>query len=215
MRRFVKQLVWMSVASVVAFIILLISIVRTTQAASDSGKVIGVTKETVKPTTMISVTPDPAPMPIVLDPKESEYYLPYPGILPDHVLYWLKMVRDRIRLWSTWNTVKKAELLLLYADKRINAAKFLIEGNKTSLGVSTASKAETYLGEVLKQVDKAAKSGNNMSEFLRRLDTAVEKHEELLVALKVRIDPGAMPVWEKTIDYVKGVKGEVNKRLGK
>ena len=40
-----------------------------------------------------SVLPTPTP--------EINYYLSYPGILPDHSLYLLKMVRDRLVLLST------------------------------------------------------------------------------------------------------------------
>src|SRR3989337_1880549 len=69
-----------------------------------------------------------------------DYYLPYPGLLPDHPLYWLKMVRDRVRLWLAFNQVKKAELLLLYADKRLGASKAVAEGNKVALATPRASK---------------------------------------------------------------------------
>ncbi len=71
-----------------------------------------------------------------------DYFLAYPGMLPDHPLYFLKMARDRVWLWLTPDPLKKAELLLLFADKRLGAGKALIEGNKIKLGVTTVTKAE-------------------------------------------------------------------------
>src|SRR3989304_6415715 len=47
------------------------------------------------------------------------YQLPYPGILPDHPLYTLKAVRDRIQVFLTRDNLKKAEIYLLYSDKRL------------------------------------------------------------------------------------------------
>ena len=42
--------------------------------------------------------------------ESVNYQLPYPGrILPDHPLYFLKMIRDRIWLFFTTNSLKKAE----------------------------------------------------------------------------------------------------------
>src|SRR5690606_8329732 len=55
----------------------------------------------------------------------SDYYLPYPGILPDHMLYPLKMIRDKMRLLLANNLSTKTSLQLLYANKRIGAAEVL------------------------------------------------------------------------------------------
>ena len=39
---------------------------------------------------------------------QIEYYLPYPGVLPDSPLYKLKMVRDRVKLWITRDATRNA-----------------------------------------------------------------------------------------------------------
>ena len=69
-----------------------------------------------------------------------EYYLPYPGILPDSPLYKIKAIRDRVQLVLTFDEVQKAERELLYADKRVGAAWALADGGKADLAVSTATK---------------------------------------------------------------------------
>lgn len=108
--------------------------------------------------------------------QSVDYYLPYPGILPDHPLYWLKMVRDRIGLITVTGKTAKAEKLLLYADKRLGAAWALIDGNKLPLGVSTLTKAEKYL-------EQAVQLRDNFPDK-NKLDKAVKKHLEVLAILK-------------------------------
>lgn len=88
---------------------------------------------------------------LVEEQKEVDYFLAYPGVLPDHFLYPIKMIRDRIWLWLTMDPLKKAELLLLFADKRLGAGKVLVEGNKVDLGITTFSKAEKYLQRAANQ----------------------------------------------------------------
>jgi len=113
----------------------------------------------------------------------NDYFLAYPGLLPDHPLYFLKMVRDRIWLWLTNNSLKKAELLLLFADKRLGAAKALIEGNKVELGVSTMTKGEKYLERAIAQGKMAAEKGEDAQAFLAKLSQATLKHQEVLTEL--------------------------------
>lgn len=84
----------------------------------------------------------------------GEYFLPYPGLLPDHFLYPVKMVRDRIQLSLASQPEKKFELYLLYANKRIGAAKVLVFGNKQELGIDTAVKAQGYLSKALEAAQR-------------------------------------------------------------
>lgn len=116
--------------------------------------------------------------------KEVDYYLPYPGILPDHPLYWLKMIRDRVQLLLTTEPLVKAKKLLLYADKRLGAGWALIEGNKVDLGITTLTKAEKYLERA---VIAAEKLGDNDEErrFKEKLEKAEMKHKEVLLKLAV------------------------------
>lgn len=115
---------------------------------------------------------------------KTDYYLPYPGILPDHPLYWLKMVRDRISLDLTQEPLKRFEKLLLYADKRIGAAEVLIKGRKFSLGVSTANKAEIYLERAISQFEVLNKEAKTTAILHDRLFKAVAKHKEILATLE-------------------------------
>lgn len=113
-------------------------------------------------------------------PLKSEYYLPYPGVLPDSPFYKLKAARDRIVLWLTFDMEKKAWRQIGYADKRVNAARFLLEGGKSDLAVSTVSKAEKYLGQAFVIAESQTKAGRDVKSLLLTLSKSIDKHGEIL-----------------------------------
>src|SRR3989304_4320145 len=77
-------------------------------------------------------TPTPAPL--------VEYDLPYPGILPDHPLYFLKLIRDKILILSARNLTKKSELYLLFADKHLSMGQLLRGKGNLDLSTTTFAK---------------------------------------------------------------------------
>lgn len=127
----------------------------------------------------------------IITETKVDYYLPYPGILPDHPLYWLKMVRDRVQLWLVTDNLQRAEKLLLYADKRLGAGWALIEGNKQDLGITTLTKAEKYLEQA---VNLAQKLGEGEAEvkFKAKLAKAIKKHEEVLNLIEGKTEPNQL-----------------------
>jgi len=133
--------------------------------------------------------------------KSVDYFLAYPGLLPDHPLYSLKMVRDRVWLGLTTNALKKAELLLLFADKRLGASKALIEGNKVELGISTMTKGEKYLERAVAQERIAAEKGEETQAFLQKLSQATLKHQEVLMNLKEKVPESFKASLENAVIY--------------
>lgn len=115
----------------------------------------------------------------------SKYQLPYPGILPNHRLYPIKAARDRLVEFFTRDLNKKAELYLLYADKRIYMAQMLAEQKQWKLAESTASKAEKYLLKVKETVDNLKGMGGGMDvAFIPDVKQAVIKHQQILKDLQ-------------------------------
>ena len=85
----------------------------------------------------------------------------------------------------------------MYADKRINAALALIEGNKVGVGVSTATKAEKYLESAVNRLIKLSGEGKDVKSLLLTLSKATAKHVEVLEGLDKRVtgpDGGAIGV---------------------
>ena len=115
-----------------------------------------------------------------------DYSFPYPGLLPDHPLYFIKMIRDRIQLWLTRDPVSRAKLLLEYADKRMAAALVLAEDGKSGLAVSTAMKASQYLERSALQVESLS-DNSKVEELTRILAQALVKHKQVFRGIESRI----------------------------
>jgi len=194
-----KKIIFLIAVVVFAFWVLAVSVVRTVaiegQSASQNYKI-------TVPTATQSV-----------QKQEIDYFLAYPGILPDHFLYPVKMIRDRIRLWLTVEPLKKAELMLLFADKRLGAGKVLIEGNKVDLGISTLSKAEKYLQRSLTQIETIQKKDEKTRLFWEKLTTAATKHEEILVSLKEKVGDSAKPALEESLNLVRQIQAQIKQAL--
>ena len=183
---------WLSLAAVgFGLMLVVVSAVKVSRAAEEE---------------MSGASPTPEPV---------NYYLPYPGILPDHPLYALKMVRDRIVLWLAMDPVIKAEKLLLYADKRVNAAWELAKGNQPELAVATAQKAEKYLEEAVAQVEMAAQQGRKVEELSERLRLATAKHQEVLGEVLSRVPEQARGGLEQALQMSKRGQERVMQRLGR
>jgi len=151
---------------------------------------------------VFALTPKATPVSLPTPtPGKVDYFLVYPGILPDHFLYSVKMIRDRVLTFLTVDPLKKAELFLLLADKRLGAGKVLIEGGKTDLGVSTITKAEKYLEQAVNQAKTASQNGKDAKVVLEKLNQAARKHEEVILDLITKVSGDAKSTLEKTLDY--------------
>lgn len=136
---------------------------------------------------------------------EIDYYLPYPGILPDHFLWPVKAFRDKVWLLLTQDNMKRARLLLLFADKRVGMAWELARGGKSGDSVQIATKAEKYLEEAFLEQEKGSVRGGDTTDFLFTLAKAALKHQEVLEKTVVVSPDDAKPYLLKTLDYPKMV----------
>lgn len=119
--------------------------------------------------------------------QAANYYLPYPGVLPDHPLYFVKMIRDRVREWLTVGEGNKVRLWQLYADKRMRAAKALVEGGQRELGVKTAQKAVMYQERAVEMTGGLKKKGSDVGRMANSLEKATAKHEEVLQYVEAKV----------------------------
>lgn len=197
----IKRILLVFAALVFAFGILTTSVIKTSALTTSPNYKISSVKVTPTPTETAK--------------KPVEYSLAYPGpILPGHILYSVKMVRDRIWLWLTVDPLKKAEVLLLFADKRLGAGKALIEAGKEELGASTLTKAEKYLELAVKQEKIAREKGKDTQALLERLSKASLKHEEVLLEIKGKVGETTKPVIESCLGYARWAQQQVKQVLG-
>jgi hypothetical protein len=204
-----KKVIFLIVVLLFAFGILAVSVMKTVaiegQSASQNYKVEPVDSAILDKES----TPNPAAM---VQEEKADYFLAYPGILPDHFLYPVKMIRDRIWLWLTVEPKKKAELMLLFADKRLGAGKALIEGNKVDLGVSTLTKGEKYLQRAVAEIIKKDKEGNRI--LLEKLSLAALKHEEVLLELQEKVSGEAKGTLETILALTRQSQAQIEQALG-
>ena len=119
---------------------------------------------------------------LVKTPQEKiSYNLPYPGLLPDSPLYFVKITRDRITDFLTRDNLKKAELYLLYSDKRAAMSLVLARKGKSQLAIDTFAKGEKYSLKIPDLLKSAKKQGGQAtSNFSQTLKLSNAKHKELI-----------------------------------
>lgn len=115
-----------------------------------------------------------------LNQDKVEYNLPYPGILPDHPLFFIKEIRDKILIWTTRDHLKKAELYLLLSDKRAMMAMLLAKNGKDKPALTALSQAEEYFLKIPPLLEMSKKQGvTASSDLIQRLKLSNAKHKEL------------------------------------
>lgn len=144
---------------------------------------------------------------IAFGQEKVVYNLPYPGILPDHPLYIFKAVRDRLMDILTRDYIKKANLYLLFSDKRINMAVYLTKKGKNKLAIETFAKGEKYFLKIPDLLVNSKKQGVGApTEFIGTLKLANAKHEELAVELLKTAPQDQLPLVEAIIKINKDIK---------
>jgi hypothetical protein len=182
-----KRFVGITASAVVALVILVISLFSSSQV-------------------VYVFSQSPTPTPIIGQKVDVDYFVPYAGkVTPKSPLWPLKALRDKVWLTFTTNQTKKAEILLLFADKRLAMAQQLMGEENAELSVSTLTKGEKYLEQAIAQEKKARAKGQDTTELLKKLNNSTLKHRQILEELLVDSPEDAKPVIVKTID--------MNKRL--
>lgn len=188
----VRRLLWSIPSLFLGFSILFISVLRTAAVKPDFVLANG-------PTSQISPQSD----------ININYELVYPGrVLPDNPLWIVKASRDRLWLSITTNSGRKAELKLLFADKRLAMAQELFNAKKYDIGFTTLSKAEKYLEEASLQEQLNRARGMQTQEFLKTLAISALKHRQVVRELTIIAPQDALPEMVKIEDYSKKVYEE-------
>jgi hypothetical protein len=131
--------------------------------------------------------------------QQMNYELPYPGLLPDSPLYFLRILRDKAVGFLISDPLKKTEFDLLQADKRLNASIYLLNKGKTSLALSTVSKAENYFEEALGQLDVMRMQGRSVADVRGKLENALQKHELELKSFIEKVNLNFKPGFENQL----------------
>jgi len=158
----------------------------------------------------------------VIEESEKEEYvinytLPYQGkILPDSPLWSIKALRDKLWLMVTTNPLKKAELKLLFSDKRLVSSRLLFEKEKAEIAFSTLSKGEKYLEEAMALELESREKGLDTSTFLLTLVNASLKHREMIDQITEiapeDAKPGIIRIRDYSTNVYKGTRDALNEK---
>jgi len=154
----------------------------------------------------LSVQPvDEAATPVV---QKVEYTLPFPGMLPDHPLYFLKRFRDTILEKLISDPIRKAEFYVLQGDKRLQMGVSLFATGKAPLGESTVSKAEKYLELAATGLSSYKKSGGVVPTYVvERLEKSTAKHQEVITELMSKAGETEKKGLEGSLQLLKQIIG--------
>lgn len=142
--------------------------------------------------------------------KKIEYTLPYPGILPDHPLYSVKALRDKIMGFLIRDPLKKTEFNILMSDKRVIMGTQLIEKDKTELADKTLNEANDFYLAALAQAANAKKQGREISNDLKsRLTNSLAKHKEVLTEFKEKVPENYQEGYKKILELVNSAEAKL------
>ena len=149
---------------------------------------------------------------IVYGQEKVVYELPYPGVLPDHPLYLMKVVRDRLMDFFTRDHIKKANLYLLFSDKRANMAIYLIKKGKPQLAAETFVKGEKYFFKIPNLLITSKKQGvPPSSELIDVLKLSNRKHREIINQLLKSSSSGQIRLIEEALEINQDIKKQIDR----
>lgn len=112
------------------------------------------------------------------------YALPYPGILADHPLYFLKALRDRIMERLIADPARKIEFYILQGDKSLNSAVFLGAKGKDAFAQQAIIGSEEHMEKALTTAKAIKVRGGEVPGYvIEHLTNSLRKHEEVLTEL--------------------------------
>ncbi|OGG04141.1 hypothetical protein A2Z33_03190 [Candidatus Gottesmanbacteria bacterium RBG_16_52_11] len=112
------------------------------------------------------------------------YPLPYPGILPDHPLYFLKQLRDFILEHAVSDPDKRVEFHILQSDKNLVMAMEMADLGKWQYAERAAAAAASHRNKAYLWLVSQRSAGQPAPPYLiDRLVRSVAKHLEILSGL--------------------------------
>lgn len=122
-----------------------------------------------------------------------------PPILPDHPLYIIGMVSDRLELMVASPT-KRFELRLQYANTRLSTAHALLDRGRLALALSTITKAEKYV--IAAAQDVPLLPIEEQDRAAEKLADTISLHKSQLTAMKSSFSDRGKAVIDRLIEQL-------------
>lgn len=141
------------------------------------------------------------PESINIEKKEVLYQLPYPGLLPGHPLYFLKVIRDNILLFTTRDNLKKATLYLHLSDKNMSTALSLINEGKEQAAIDQLELGERRFLLIPPTLQELKSQGGEYSnDFIIDLNQSNQKHREVITQVIGKVTESDIDVLDELLD---------------
>jgi hypothetical protein len=113
--------------------------------------------------------------------KKSDYILPYPGILSNHPLYFVKKFRDQVIEFLIVDPLRKADFYLLQSDKYLASSVLLDQQAQTQQAQLMLDQSAARMTDSVAQLSKIKQGGQSVpAGTIDRMEQAIEKHLELV-----------------------------------
>lgn len=149
---------------------------------------------------------------IDINKQKVVYPLPYPGIISDHPLYPVKRLRDSILIFSTRDTLKKAELYHHLADKQIAIAVKLEDKGKEQLAITEFKRSQEFFAKVPPLLVESKKQGvSPTNDFITKLYLSNSKHAELITNFLKEATQDNIDILNELLIENKEIRNEIGK----
>lgn len=139
--------------------------------------------------------------------QKSVYILPYPGILPDHPLFFLKKLRDSVIEMLIADQVRKSEFYLLQADKHLNAGIFLYEKGNKDLAIKTITLSSDFMKRSVDGLQSIKAGGREIpASVVEKLEQSTGKHIEVLTEMAGSSDASAKEGLDSSLTLIKSLQ---------
>lgn len=103
-----------------------------------------------------------------------------PGILPDSPFYFLKDWGRRIRMFFTFDSVKKAELELKFVNEDVLIIRNLCDKGKCALAEKLSEKFQERYQKVIQRTKEAKQEGKNVEVLVEKLKENHLRQQQVL-----------------------------------
>lgn len=111
---------------------------------------------------------------------KSDYVLPYPSFMPGSLFYNAHLFLETLMEYWYFGNFGQFIYNLKQSDKYLVEAKILFEYSQYLLGEQALVKSNSYFIKARPFLEKAKNEGKDVSEKKQLLDSAAQKHKEVL-----------------------------------
>ncbi len=148
----------------------------------------------------------------------SSYVLPYPSSMPGSKFYVLSKLSEKVSRYWYFGNFGQFAYHLKESDKYLVEAKTLFEYDQYLLAVAALHKSDDYFSLTSQFLDRAKKEGKDVSEKEKILQSAAEKHIEVLKSLEIVLPETFLWVPEKSqsqdLQIKKDIQAAIKVRMG-